>query len=208
MVTGRSAKSLPILGSPALSHVACCMLDDNHIVGSGQQIAPTASKVGLSSFLISNAHLPFFFSSFFSFFPPLSISKWPAFSASIFSVCPTRPAELLCLILFCEMRDAFFGLITRAPGLVRFPLAALSACYNIYRITRSVTEVCCWFPNTGRRLKKTCLCRLNSLLGRRGLGLCLDYTLSHCKYEGCENQIGLDVQVTCVLGAVANEDGT
>lgn len=54
--------------------------------------------------------------SFLSLLPPLSISKWPAFDASSFSVCPTKPDELLCLILFCVMMEVFFGLMTRAPG--------------------------------------------------------------------------------------------
>jgi hypothetical protein len=58
---------------------------------------------------------PFPASGFLSLFPPFSISRCPAFCASIFSVCPTSPAPALCLILFCVMMEVFLGLMTRVP---------------------------------------------------------------------------------------------
>lgn len=70
----------------------------------------------------NSAFQPLFFlspGSLLSLFPPLSISKCPAFCASIFSVLPTSPELLLCLILFCVMMDAFLGLMTRAPVCLR-----------------------------------------------------------------------------------------
>jgi hypothetical protein len=62
---------------------------------------------------------PSFF-SFLSLLPPLSNSKCPAFCASSFSVWPTSPELLLCLILFCLIIDAFLGLMTRVPRWMRW----------------------------------------------------------------------------------------
>lgn len=59
--------------------------------------------------------LSFFSFSSLSFFPPRKISKCPAFSARNFSVMPTSPAAFFFLIWFCEMSDAFLGLMTLAP---------------------------------------------------------------------------------------------
>ena len=50
-----------------------------------------------------------------SFFPPLSTSKCPAFSASNFSVLAVNCEVAFFLSLFCEIRFAFLGLMTRVP---------------------------------------------------------------------------------------------
>jgi len=81
-------------------------------------ISRTQSLPSVRRICQNTAHFAFLFASFLSFFPPFSNSRCPAFSAMSFSVCPIRPEELLCLILFCWMSEAFFGLTTRAPGLV------------------------------------------------------------------------------------------
>ena len=102
--SGRRAKS-----SSAQSQVIECF-QCNPLIPH----APTQCKCSNNAFLHFLASL---FPPFLSLFPPLSISKCPAFCAKSFSVCAVKPQLLLCLILFCEMMDAFFGLMTRAPGL-------------------------------------------------------------------------------------------
>lgn len=57
----------------------------------------------------------FFPSSFLSFFPPLNISRWPAFSARAFSVRAVSPAECFFSSFFCWMIFCFFGAIWRLP---------------------------------------------------------------------------------------------
>lgn len=126
---------------------------------------------------------PFLPSSFLSFLPPLSISRCPAFCANIFSVCATRPALLLCLILFCEMMLAFLGLMTRAPGLgpVREGLMDSSQ-YTLNTSAdsgRGALGTEGWAQTCTRIIRCMVRTRTHSLSCRYGLGLCLDCALGH-----------------------------
>lgn len=71
---------------------------------------PNRARTGYST-----RHYLFSFLSFLSFFPPLSISRCPAFSASCFSVRAAKPAECFFNSFFCWMSFCFFGAIWRLP---------------------------------------------------------------------------------------------
>lgn len=59
------------------------------------------------------------FSALLSFLPPRSISRWPAFPASDFSVMAVIP-EVCFLFAWCALtKAAFLGLMTREPVCLR-----------------------------------------------------------------------------------------
>jgi len=130
----RFGVSVPLISTlnTRISLILCLTLSANYplglLVAAFFHISPMQSSLYHTLHIITQfpsplhaPHLPAFpcppsLLSFLSAFPPFKISKCPAFCASSFSVWPTSPHELLCLILFCAMSDAFFGLMTRAPG--------------------------------------------------------------------------------------------
>jgi hypothetical protein len=114
---------LPSATSSRISFISSCAVCPQPALQEGPW---SASNVHFACLLPS-----FFPPSFLSLFPPFNNSRCPAFSAKNFSVTPTSPAELLCLILFCEMILVFFGLITRAPGFG--PVRFLSCCQYFSR---------------------------------------------------------------------------
>lgn len=68
---------------------------------------------------LPNPPHPFFPSTFFSFFPPPSISRCPALPARLRSVSAVSPAVCFFFIACCFCSCAFLGLITREPVCLR-----------------------------------------------------------------------------------------